>query len=192
MKNVGFMLVVANCFGLALTTLGGAPALAGSKGHMSGAHMFDKGMQPILASYLKIQSALASDSTSGVKAAAQSIVKQAKNLDAKSVTGEHANHYKDLPQKISDAANAVAKAAALDAARESFKELSKPMAMWGTMSKPASVSVVFCSMAKGSWLQKSGDIRNPYYGKSMLACGEVVGGAGHGSKGMDHSGHGGH
>jgi len=31
-------------------------------------------------------------------------------------------------------------------------------------------------MAKGSWLQSGKEIKNPYYGKSMLACGEIVGG----------------
>ena len=45
------------------------------------------------------------------------------------------------------------------------------MAMWATMSKPAGVNVVFCSMAKASWLQTDKKIRNPYYGKKMLTCG---------------------
>lgn len=35
-------------------------------------------------------------------------------------------------------------------------------------------------MAKASWVQKRGKVRNPYYGPKMLDCGEVVGGDGHG------------
>ena len=44
------------------------------------------------------------------------------------------------------------------------------------MAKPKGVYVVFCSMAKGSWLQTGKEIRNPYDGKKMLTCGEIVGG----------------
>jgi Cu(I)/Ag(I) efflux system membrane fusion protein len=159
-----------------------------------GAAAFDKSMQPILESYLKIQDALASDKTTGVKDAARAIETASKKLDAKSVTGEHAKHYEHLPMKLAQAAKKLAAAGDIDSAREALKELSKPMAMWGTMSKPKGVVVVFCSMAKGSWLQRKGGVRNPYYGASMLACGEIVGGddAGMEHKGMKHDMHGGH
>ncbi len=152
---------------------------AGRGAAASGTEAFDKGMEPILTSYLKIHGALAGDTTKGVAAAAKSIAKAAPKLNGKTVVGEHAAHYKGLPGKIEKAAKALGKASSLEQAREAFKELSKPMAMWGTMSKPTGIDVVFCSMAKGSWLQKRGKVLNPYYGKSMLHCGEVVGGDGH-------------
>jgi len=151
-----------------------APAAA-----LAGTSAFDKSMAPVLANYLKIHDSLARDTTDGVKDAALAIAKEAAKLDAKSVSGEHAAHYKGLSEKIIKAAKEVAAAGDLKSARDAFKALSRPMAMWGTMSKPAGIDVVFCSMAKGSWLQKAGDVRNPYHGASMLACGEVVGGAGH-------------
>ena len=73
-------------------------------------------------------------------------------------------------------------------ARDAFKELSRPMAMWVTMSKPAGVNVVFCSMAKGSWLQTDAKIRNPYYGAKMLSCGQIIGGT-HKGKASGHMKH---
>lgn len=154
----------------------------------SGAAAFDAGMQPILHSYLQIHDALASDKTTGVQAAARSIAAASKKLDAKGVTGEHAEHYEHLPMKLAKAAKAVAAAGDISAAREAFKELSRPMAMWGTMSKPSGVTVMFCSMAKGSWLQRKGATRNPYYGASMLGCGEMVGGDDSKGGGMNHGG----
>ncbi len=160
------------------------PALANA-GSSSTAN-FDAAMKPVLASYLKIHDALAADTLSGVKTAALAIVTDAKKLDPKGVTGEHAEHYKDLPGKITTAAQHVAAATTLDAARTAFKDLSKPMAMWGTMSKPGGVGVYFCSMAKASWLQKQGDVQNPYFGKDMLGCGEVVGGDATGAHEMKH------
>ena len=79
------------------------------------------------------------------------------------------------------AAQALSKANTLDDAREAFKKLSMPMAMWATMSKPKDMDVLYCSMAKASWVQKHGKVRNPYYGPKMLDSGEIVGGANHAS-----------
>ena len=78
--------------------------------------------------------------------------------------------------KIAAGAKGLVVARTLAEAREAFKVLSKPMAMWGTMAKPEGIDVVYCSMSRGSWLQPTGAVRNPYHGKSMLGCGEVVGG----------------
>ena len=72
------------------------------------------------------------------------------------------------------AAQALSKAPDINAARDAFKQLSQPMAMWATMSHPDGVDVLFCSMAKASWLQKHGEVRNPYYGAASLRCGEVL------------------
>ncbi len=58
--------------------------------------------------------------------------------------------------------------------RKAFNDLSKPLAMWATMVKPVVINVAYCSMKPGSWLQKGEVIRNPYYGASMLKCGEIV------------------
>lgn len=145
----------------------------------SGAQRFDQQMQPILESYLRIGDALSSDSMDGVRKNAESIVKLAATLDPASVSGEHAAHYKNVPANLDKAARALSKADGLEKARESFKKLSQPMAMWAGMSKPKGVDVVYCSMAKGSWVQKHGKVRNPYYGPKMLDCGEVVDGDSH-------------
>jgi len=145
----------------------------------AGTEKFDRQMKPILKSYLAVQAALAGDSVKGVSANAKAIAKAAKTLTPKSVTGEHAEHYAGLPQKLEAAASALAKANNLEEAREAFKALSKPMAMWGSMSEPKGISVVYCGMAKASWLQRGKEIHNPYYGASMLACGQIVGGQGH-------------
>ncbi|MFC1610471.1 DUF3347 domain-containing protein [Myxococcota bacterium] len=155
----------------------------------AGAGAFDKAMQPILAEYLKIQVALAGDTMAGIKTAATTIEKQVAKLDVGSVTGEHAAHYKGIPAKLKAAAAVLRGTSEIESARNAFKELSKPLAMWGTMSKPKGIDVVFCSMAKGSWLQKRGEVRNPYYGASMLTCGEVVGGDAHRPSGHQHGGH---
>ena len=140
---------------------------------------FDKQMQPILNVYLNIPKALAADKTDGVLSAAKAIGKLAEKLDVSKVTGMHAKHYKNIPATIKAAAKKLAAAKDITAMREALKALSKPLAMWATMSKPKGVSVMYCSMSSGSWLQKNNTvIFNPYYGTKMLHCGEIVGGEG--------------
>jgi len=146
-------------------------------GHASAA-AFDTAMADVVQPYLAIQDALARDTTDGVAEAAKAIGAAAANLDPSSVTGEHAGHYTDVPQKLTEGATALAAAADLGDAREAFKGLSMPMGMWATMARPDGIDLVYCPMAKGGWLQKTGDIRNPYHGSEMLACGEVVSGPG--------------
>jgi len=149
--------------------------LAGANAHAD-AKQFDSAMGPILAAYLEIHDALAADTLEGVAEQARSIEESAKSLDPTHLAGEHADHYKMVPQKLGEAAAAMQKATDLAQAREALKGLSKPMAMWATMSKPAGVNVVYCPMAKASWLQKGHEIRNPYNGASMPKCGEIVSG----------------
>jgi hypothetical protein len=140
---------------------------------------FDKQMLPILEQYLKIPKVLAADKTDGVIEAAKEIVKLAAKLDASGVSGEHAKHYKSVPQTILSAAKELAEAKTITSMRDALKELSKPMVLWATLSKPKGLSVMYCSMAPGSWLQKDDTtISNPYYGAKMLRCGEIVGGEG--------------
>jgi len=135
---------------------------------------FDDAMAPVVAAYLDVQKALAGDSEKGVTDSAKKIEALAAKVDGASVTGEHAAHYKMLPGEVKAAAAKLAAAKGIDAQREAFKDLSKPMAMWATMSKPAGVYVAHCPMAKADWLQPTQDIKNPYYGSKMLGCGAIT------------------
>ncbi len=172
---------------LGALTLLSTPARAGTEG-------FDKQMGPIFEEYARVRAALASDSTEGVAGAAARIEALAGKLDTSRVTGEHADHYRKLPDQIQASARKLREAKGLEGAREAFKELSRPLAMWVTMSEPAGLNVVYCSMAKGSWVQKGATVANPYMGAKMLRCGDIVAGAdkgrpeGHGS-GQGHQQH---
>jgi Cu(I)/Ag(I) efflux system membrane fusion protein len=136
-------------------------------------------MAPVLVSYLKIQTALASDSMAGVPEAAHTIAAASAKVDLQGMPEKSVPHYEEMLAAIAKASEALAAATHLEEARARFKDLSRPMVMWGTMSKPAGVNVMYCPMAKAKWLQDEGPVRNPYYGKSMLGCGEVVHGEEH-------------
>jgi hypothetical protein len=121
-------------------------------------------MQSVVASYLEIHALLASDRIDGVKAPAQEIVKQATAMGADGAA-------------IVKAAKAVEAAADLKTARDAFGPLSEAViaaAKAEGWSDLGDVKLAFCPMAKASWLQKGEKIRNPYYGSSMLECGEFT------------------
>jgi hypothetical protein len=117
-------------------------------------------VKSVVASYLEIQVALTNDTIDGVRPAAQSIGQEAAKMGAEGAP-------------IAKAAGAVAAAADLDAARAAFGPLSDAV-IAAVKADPAAHGVrrAYCPMAKASWLQKEEKIRNPYYGSSMLSCGE--------------------
>ncbi len=133
-----------------------AAMLLGASVHASDA------MKAIVESYLNIQATLAADKTDVVKPAARAIGEQAARMGA---AGE----------AMVKAARAVETAADIKAARAAFGELSDAVIAAGNAEgwkDVPDVRVAFCPMAKGFWLQKESEIRNPYYGKAMLTCGE--------------------
>jgi hypothetical protein len=69
-------------------------------------------------------------------------------------------------------AQAAANAPNIAEMRKAFKPLSEVVSK---MDLPAGHSLVFCPMfEKGAyWVQKKGTVANPYFGKTMLTCGEV-------------------
>ena len=79
-----------------------------------------------------------------------------------------------LPE-VEKAAADLAAAKDLKSARDAFYGVSKPLVRWqAATGKPGPV-VAYCSMAKRSWLQPTPQpIGNPYYGKEMERCGEVM------------------
>jgi hypothetical protein len=118
----------------------------------------------IVKSYLEIQAQLASDRFEGVKSPAQSIATEAKGLG----TGG---------ADLEKAANALEAASDIKSAREAFGALSDAviaLAKTDAWQDAASgLRLVYCSMAKRSWLQRDEQIRNPYFGTQMLTCGET-------------------
>jgi uncharacterized membrane-anchored protein len=110
----------------------------------------------ILSSCVKVSAALAADDFAAAKSAAGMVADHAAMSDA----------YKAVAPK----AKAVAQAKDIKAAREAFKSLSAAVEPLATGEK--GYVVMHCPMADADWVQTSKDVKNPYFGKSMLTCGE--------------------
>lgn len=118
--------------------------------------------------YLRIQAALAADTTAGVTQDAAAIAKAAGAMGPAGA-------------KIATAASELQRAADITAARASFWALSDALLAYGKATKTSlgpGVRAAYCPMEKKSWAQKDGQIANPYAGKRMLRCGEFTSPAG--------------
>jgi hypothetical protein len=161
-----YSLLITGCMFLVILSIGNSV--------FAGSEKFDEKMQPVLAEYFKITENLASDKTDGVADSAKKIESLSGNLSASFVTGEHASHYNSISKNIAEGAKKMALAKEIVSMRTALVDLSKPMVMWASLSKPSGINVVYCSMNPGSWLQKGSKIRNPYYGSKMLSCGQII------------------
>jgi hypothetical protein len=120
-------------------------------------------MKAIVGSYLEIQTALAADKTDGVKEAAGKIAEQATRMgpDGQAILKAAKAVENGLPdiKEVRPAFGDLSDAVIARAKAEGWKDLPD-------------TKLAYCPMARKSWLQKEATISNPYYGKSMLTCGE--------------------
>jgi hypothetical protein len=110
----------------------------------------------VLAAYEPVRAALAGDDLKQAKASALELSKKAGAAKM------------DVIAKASDE---LAKSDSIEKAREQFKTISNEAVKIAKDKK--GYFILTCSMAKGDWVQTSTKVENPYYGKQMLACGEV-------------------
>jgi len=116
--------------------------------------------KPLFARYESVRQSLLNDSLGGVRSSAALLASDARASQQ--------------PKIASDAA-AVAKSGDIESARHAFATLSDAMIAYRTAGdETPKPQVVYCAMAKHSWLQPKGEISNPYYADAaMRGCGEV-------------------
>ena len=108
----------------------------------------------LLTDYVPVVIALAADDLKTAQTAAAALSKQA----------EASGHI-----ALVAPAKAVSGASNMAKARTAFKTLSDEIEPLTVMEEK--VTVMYCPMAKATWVQPNGPVANPYYGKSMLRCG---------------------
>lgn len=130
--------------------------------------------------YEAIRLTLLMDSVDGLTENAQAIRQQAAGFleepsaAAAGVPEENEGDLRTVVEEIEAAAEKLADASDLDAAREEFFGLTKPMARYRELVGDEDTVVAYCSMAQKAWIQPTGDLGNPYFGQQMARCGEIV------------------
>ena len=135
----------------------------------------DAKAEAILGDYFSLKDALVGDDSKKVAIAGSKLAISLKAFSASKYSAADKKELADIVDDATEHAEHISKSP-IDHQREHFKTLSKDIsdlvAITGTKIK---LYEQFCPMyQKGStWLSKSNEVRNPFYGSKMLTCGKV-------------------
>ena len=138
-------------------------------------------LDQVFQAYFHIQFALRHDNPDEAKKGAEHLHHALSNVDMSLLTGEaHMAWMKEL-DILKKNGMSISGAADIATSRSAFIPLSRSMInvvrMFGTSGK-STIYQFHCPMAdnnKGAdWLQNKPELENPFYGSSMLKCGELV------------------
>ncbi|MCK7591296.1 DUF3347 domain-containing protein [Subsaxibacter sp. CAU 1640] len=129
----------------------------------------------VLADYMTLKEALVATNKDDAAKAGKKLENTLNGFDVNSYTAEQQTELKDIIADAKEHAEHIGKSE-MDHQREHFKTLSKDMmdmvAITGTEN---TLYQQFCPMYDGgsAWLSMEKEIKNPYYGSKMMACGKV-------------------
>ena len=131
--------------------------------------------------YLSLKNKLVNDNLAGAKDARGILSRSLAELDLNGLDEKAADHWKELNSQIEKSVNSMEKAETLDDMRKHFQGLSNALIhavkMFGTGGEK--LFIQHCPMADDNngadWLSSEDEVLNPYFGESMLKCGEVTG-----------------
>ena len=139
-----------------------------------------RALQPLYFAYLQWKDALAGDNfTEGNKTAA-SMKRELEKINMSLFQGEAHNKWMEYQDKLDKSLQHVQHFKNIEQLRKTFQKVSAVMIDMTNTFDPLqeTVYVQHCPMAdnnKGAdWLSSEREIRNPYFGSSMLTCGEVT------------------
>ncbi|WP_025663200.1 efflux RND transporter periplasmic adaptor subunit [Aquimarina megaterium] len=140
---------------------------------------FQNQLKEVFDGYILLKNALVNDNVKEAQIASKKVSQNLAKVDMTLLSDKEAhNHWMTIQKELKISANAIEKKSDIAAQRGHFKHLSAHLTssikLFGINQK---VYSEFCPMAndnKGAyWLSLEKEIQNPYYGQSMLKCGEV-------------------
>ncbi|MGB3343542.1 MAG: efflux RND transporter periplasmic adaptor subunit [Aequorivita sp.] len=141
---------------------------------------FQTQLKAVFDDYMVIKDALVNDNSETPKKGASALLKSLQNIDMKQLEEEPAHsRWMQSEKELQESALAISKTTDIKIQREHFVHLSahliNAVKTFGINQK---VYVDFCPMANNDigafWLSTEEEIRNPYFGASMLTCGEIT------------------
>ena len=138
---------------------------------------FSQEITAVVAAYFQVKNSFVKDQipTAATQLLAQALAK----VSSAAGTGKEKAKWEKIKAELSQATAKIKGAKDIGAARTQFSNLSASIIQLAE-TYPLSQQVVYqdyCPMAfdnkGGYWLSETEDIRNPYFGASMLSCGEV-------------------
>ena len=138
---------------------------------------FTMQLNAVFDQYIVLKNAFVQGDPLKVKLAAREVQQSLAKVDMKLLSGQAHVQWMELSGKLDNQINIIASGSTIEEQRNAFTlfndHLYKAVKTFGLMGK--TVYYQFCPMmsdGKGAyWLSETKDIRNPYYGESMLTCG---------------------
>jgi Cu(I)/Ag(I) efflux system membrane fusion protein len=142
---------------------------------------FHRQLSGVVHRYFSLQDALANDDKDGAAQASGETLEALSAVDMSLVSGKAHNAWMDSSMKIKGAVNKIKEAVEIEPMREGFEMLSSGVIAMVEQFGVYGAKTLYkfnCPMAfdnKGAdWLQMDKDTRNPYFGASMLKCGQII------------------
>jgi hypothetical protein len=124
----------------------------------------------LLTDYYNIKNALVAGDVVSASANAKAFLQKANTIDYKVISEGNVHALSGSAGKIAEAEN-------IQQQREYFALFSINMTAVAKAIKLTDRPIyqLYCPMKKAYWLSSEKEVRNPYFGSSMLTCGEVTG-----------------
>jgi Cu(I)/Ag(I) efflux system membrane fusion protein len=136
-------------------------------------------LRPLYTEYLKFKEALTADEFDQAQKAASDLKTTLDKVNMSAFTGESHDAWMSYSSDLKNALQHVQHLKTIEELRTTFQQVSEGMIDLTKAFNPLdqTLYVQFCPMAddnKGAnWLSTEEEISNPYFGASMLTCGEV-------------------
>ena len=149
--------------------------------HYDTSDAFKKQLVPVFGAYFHIRKALSHDSADNARKGAGHLRETLAAVDMTLVTGDAHMAWMKALKTLKENAKNISESKDIETARNGFIHMSHAMiTVAETLGTPEGAGVYrfHCPMADGGkgadWLQYTSEIENPFYGSSMLKCGELV------------------
>jgi len=135
---------------------------------------------PLYESYLNWKDALTNDSFEEAQRMATNMKSALEGINMSLFKGDAHNAWMDYQGSVNSSLEHVQHLSDIEQLRKAFQSVSAIMIEMTTAFKPLgeAIYVQHCPMADNNngadWLSTEKEIRNPYFGSSMLTCGEVT------------------
>jgi hypothetical protein len=129
----------------------------------------EKQFKPLLDAYLRISEGLVQGKPVAASASAIKFAEAVNLIDYKFISEGNIN-------ALLKDATIISSEQDIKMQRQAFAALSENMiALVESLNyKSSSLYKIYCPMKKVNWLSDIKEIKNPYYGKAMLTCGELI------------------
>lgn len=126
-------------------------------------------LSQMLQSYYNIKDALVAGNNKTASESATAFIKNLNGISLQLISEGNVN-------TLLKDAGTIADAKSIDKQRAAFAKFSSNMTDVAKALKLSDqpVYIQYCPMKKASWLSSEQAIKNPYYGSSMLTCGQVT------------------